>query len=74
MTFELRKENTTVPSQCERIAYATPSEIKRDGQTARDKSNNGKALDRASAIPPQPTLDAVIDGRNRSIKKWKFQK
>ena len=72
MTFELRKENTTVPSQCERIAYATPSEIKRDGQTARDKSNNGKALDRASAIPPQPTLDAVIVKRSGGVQERRF--
>jgi hypothetical protein len=40
---------------------------------ARGKSNSSKALDRTSVVLPQPTLDAVIEGRCSCIKEWKFQ-
>jgi hypothetical protein len=37
-------------------------------------SNSSKALDRTGVVPPRPTLDAVIEGRNSGIKEWKFQR
>jgi hypothetical protein len=43
------------------------------GKTARDQSNSSKALDRTGVVPPQPTLDAFIEGRNSGIKEWEFQ-
>jgi hypothetical protein len=39
------------------------------GETARDKSNSSKLVDRTGVVPPQPTLDAAIEGRNRGIKE-----
>jgi hypothetical protein len=32
------------------------------------------ALDREGVVPSTPTLDAVIERRNRCIKGWKFQR
>ena len=58
MTFEVQKGNTTVRGV---------------GYIARGKSNSSKALDRTGVVLPQPTLDAVIEGRSRSIKEWGIQ-
>jgi hypothetical protein len=37
-------------------------------------SNHSKALDRTEVATPQPTLDAVIEGGNRGIKEWVFER
>ncbi len=63
MTFEVRNGNKTVRSVWRNSA--TLSESKRDGLAARDTGNNSEALDRAAGVvPPQPMLDAVIEGRS----------
>jgi hypothetical protein len=43
------------------------------GWALKSDSYNSKALDRTSVVLQQPTLDAVIEGRNSGIKEWEFQ-
>ncbi len=73
-TFEVRKGDTTVHSvwtNSVRNAFRKQAGV---GYTAGGKSSSSKALDRTRVVSPQPTLAAVVEGRNGSIKEWKFQR
>jgi hypothetical protein len=74
MTFEVWKGNTTVCSVWTNNMCNTFQKQAGWAKGAGDKSSSSKTLDRTSVVSPQPTLAAVIEGRDRGIKEWQFRR
>jgi hypothetical protein len=73
MTFEVWKENTTVQSVWTnrvRIAFRNQAEWAKlqEARAAAAKHWTERVW------YPQPTLAAGVEGKNRGIKEWKFQR
>jgi hypothetical protein len=72
MTFKVRKDNRTVRSVL--TNSASLSESKRDVLRCKKYRQQQPGTAQRGCGTAKPTLDAVIEGRNRGRKEWKFQR
>ena len=72
MTFEVRKGNTIVRSVW---TYSVRNAFRKQAGWAKlQEARAAAAKHWTERVWPQPTLAAGVEGRNRGIPEWKFQR